>query len=147
MSVDKDFAGLVWPLLQGYYQYFICALLLAIGGPVLRSTRKQRYIPDIPIVGIEEPGGITQARQNFCKDAKSILADGYQMACRRSTSMVCLRLNKEQYKNQSPFYVPSRLGERLMIPTRYVEELKNAPVNEVNLVATFLEVSVRYRAT
>lgn len=30
-----------------------------------------------------------------------------------------------------------------MIPTRYVEELKNAPVNEVNLVATFLEVSVR----
>lgn len=87
MSVDKDLADLVWALLQGYYQYFICALLLAIGGPVLRSSQKQRYIPGVPIIGIEEPGGIKQARQNFCTDAKSILAEGYQKACRRSISM------------------------------------------------------------
>lgn len=30
-----------------------------------------------------------------------------------------------------------------MIPARYVEELKNAPVKEVDTVATFYEVSVR----
>ena len=146
MSVNKDFADTVWALFQGYHQYFIYALLLAIGGPVLRSRKKRRYVPGVPIIGIEEAGGIKQARQNFCTDAKSVLAEGYQKACRRSTSMllafVCLRLNKEQYKNQSPFYVPSRLGERLIIPTRYVEELKNAPVNEVDIVATFLEVSI-----
>ena len=51
-------------------------------------------------------------------------------------------LSKDQYKNQSPFYVPSPLGERLMIPTKYVEELKNAPVKDVDFVATFFEVSV-----
>ena len=29
-----------------------------------------------------------------------------------------------------------------MIPTKYVEELKNAPVKDVDFVATFFEVSV-----
>lgn len=87
MFVNKDLADLAGALLQGYYQYFICALLLAIGGPVLRSSRKRPYVPDVPIIGIEEPGGIKQARQNFCTDAKSILAEGYQKVCRRSTSM------------------------------------------------------------
>ena len=30
-----------------------------------------------------------------------------------------------------------------MIPARYVEELKNAPVKDVNLMAAFSEVSSR----
>ena len=51
-------------------------------------------------------------------------------------------LSTDQYKSQSPYYVPSPLGERLMIPMKYVEELKNAPVKDVDFVATFFEVSV-----
>lgn len=62
----------------------------------------------------------------------------HQIPCRES-----LWLSKEQYKDQSPFYVPSRLGERLMIPTKYVEELKSAPVHEVDFVGTFFEVGFR----
>ena len=63
---------------------------------------------------------------------------GDQVSCQ-----VSLKLSKQQYKYECPFYVPSRVGERLMIPARYVEELKNAPVKEVDTVATFYEVSVR----
>ncbi|TIC89613.1 Cytochrome P450 monooxygenase paxP [Colletotrichum higginsianum] len=38
------------------------------------------------------------------------------------------------------FYVPSPLGERLMIPTKYLEELKTAPIDHVDFVATFIEM-------
>lgn len=38
------------------------------------------------------------------------------------------------------FYIPSPLGERLMIPLKYLDELKTAPVNHVDFVGTFIEV-------
>ena len=53
-----------------------------------------------------------------------------------------LALSKLKYKYQGPFSIPSRLGERLMIPAEYVEELKNAPVQEVDFVGILFEVSV-----
>lgn len=39
------------------------------------------------------------------------------------------------------FYLPSNLGERLMLPTKYLNDLKNAPVDKVDFVATFFEVA------
>ena len=142
MFVNDSWLAMVLVLLQGYNQYFLYALLLAVGGPALYPRSKQRRIPGVPIVGVEEPGGIRQAGENFCTDAKSILAEAHQKVCRRSTSISrYFWLSKDQYKSQSPFYVPSPLGERLMIPTKYVEELKNAPVKDVDFVATFFEVS------
>lgn len=42
--------------------------------------------------------------------------------------------------NAGFFYIPSPLGERLMIPTKYLEELKSAPVDHVDFVATFIEM-------
>ena len=38
------------------------------------------------------------------------------------------------------FYLPSNLGERLILPTKYLDDLKNAPVDKVDFVATFFEV-------
>jgi len=38
------------------------------------------------------------------------------------------------------FYIPSNLGERLMLPVRYLDDLKNAPTDKVDFVATFFEV-------
>ena len=64
------------------YQYFLLALLLATCGPMLYPRMKQRYIPGVPVIGIEESGGIKQARETFCTDAKTILNDGYLQACR-----------------------------------------------------------------
>lgn len=123
MFAIEEFGDVISAVPQSYYQYLLLAILLAICGPVLYPRQKQRYVPGVPIVGIEEPGGIKQGRENFCTDAKSMLNQGYQ-----------------EYKDQSPFYVPSRLGERLMIPTKYVEELKSAPVHEVDFVGTFFEM-------
>jgi hypothetical protein len=40
----------------------------------------------------------------------------------------------------SPFYVPTPLGERLIIPPKYVEELKGAPIEDVDFVGAFFEV-------
>ena len=143
MFVNQSRTDMVVALLQGYYQYILYALLLAIGGPVFYPKNKQRYIQGVPIIGSEEPGGIRQARENFSTDARSILTEGYEKAYPPSTSIPRVPVaNKDQYKCQSPFYVPTRLGERLMIPTRYVEELKNAPVKDVDFVATFFEVGI-----
>ena len=64
------------------YQYFLLALLFATCGPILYFRRKKRFIPGIPVIGIEDSGGIEQARETFCTDAKTILNNGYLQACR-----------------------------------------------------------------
>ena len=87
MFVNDSWFDRVLVLLQGYYQYFIYALLLAVGGPALYPRSKQRHVPGVPIVGVEEPGGIRQAGESFCTDARSILAEAHQKACRLSTSI------------------------------------------------------------
>ena len=59
---------------------------------------------------------------NIQEDAREMLREGY-----------------EKYKGR-PFCVPSPLGERLLIPGKYVEELKTAPVDKVDSVGTFDEI-------
>jgi hypothetical protein len=49
-------------------------------------------------------------------------------------------LMNSQYKGKL-FYVPTARGERLMIPPKYVEELKNAVAEQADFPATFAEVS------
>ena len=96
MFVNDGWFDIVLVLLQGYYQYFLYALLLAVGGPALYPRSKQRHIPGVPIVGNEEAGGIRQAGENFCTDARSILAEAHQKVCRLSTSMPRLFLAKQR---------------------------------------------------
>lgn len=38
------------------------------------------------------------------------------------------------------FYVPGASGHRLMLPTKYMEELKNAPEEKADFAASFAEV-------
>lgn len=72
-------------------------------------------------MGIQD-ATLAEARERSRTDARGLIHEGY-----------------EKYKGR-PFYVPSPLGERLMIPAKYVEELKTAPVDEVDFVGTFFEV-------
>ena len=101
-----------------------CALIVGLLALTWASStlkpRKQKYAA-APIICVDE-GGLEMARERFRTDARSMLREGY-----------------ENYKGR-PFYVPSPLGERLMIPSRYVEELKTAPVKDVDFVGTFYEV-------
>ncbi|KAI1380477.1 cytochrome P450 monooxygenase [Hypoxylon crocopeplum] len=87
------------------------------------SFRKhQRLASGVPIVGGSDKQSILKNRKRFIHDGMSMLAEGYKQ-------------NKG-----SMFYVPSVLGERLMIPAKYVEELKTAPIDKVDFVATFQEM-------
>ncbi|KAF4910820.1 Ent-kaurene oxidase [Colletotrichum fructicola] len=75
-----------------------------------------------PFVGGSDDDAIKKNRIRFVNDSKNMLLEGYKQA------------------NRGLYYVPSKLGERLMIPVKYLEDLKSAPVNEVDFVATFIEM-------
>lgn len=85
---------------------------------------RQKYA-DAPIACVDPKNPqqtLKKARLRFRHDALSMLQEGYR-----------------QFKGR-PWYVPSPLGERLMLPSRYVEEVKTAPMDEVDFVATFFEM-------
>lgn len=88
------------------------------------SKPHQRLIPGVPIVGGKDAASIKKNRLRFVHDSMRMLQEGYA----------------EAHGGMQPYYVPSKLGERLMLPTKYLEDLKSAPVHEVDFVATFIEV-------
>ncbi|KAA8909879.1 putative cytochrome P450 [Sphaerosporella brunnea] len=98
----------------------VCSVLYLLTPP---RTKKQRLVPNIPVVGVGV-GGIGAARKRFLSESRDMLLEGY----------------RKYGGNGGMFYVPSPLGERLMIPPKYVEELKSAPVDKVDFVATFIEM-------
>ncbi|WQF84272.1 Putative cytochrome P450 [Colletotrichum destructivum] len=84
--------------------------------------RDQKLVPNVFVVGGDDAQSIKANRERFRKQAKEMLEEGYKKT------------------GGGFFYVPSPLGERLMIPTKYLEELKTAPIDHVDFVATFIEM-------
>ena len=57
-------------------------------------------------------------------------------------SAVLRKLSPNSFQSAGDFfYVPSPLGGRLIILLRYLDELKAAPVDHVDIVGTFIEMS------
>ncbi|EAW12417.1 cytochrome P450 [Aspergillus clavatus NRRL 1] len=84
---------------------------------------RNRLIPGVYVTGLN--GGkvpLSQARQNFIHGCADLMLEGYQKT------------------KGGLFYVPSPAGERLMIPTKYLDELKNAANEEVDFTASFSEM-------
>lgn len=102
------------------YCAFFIGFLAFLRAVSALKPRRQKYAA-APIVCLGD-AGLPAARERFRTDAQNMLREGY-----------------EKHKGR-PFYVPSPLGERLMIPREYVEELKTAPVQDVDFVGTFYEV-------
>ncbi|KAI1208440.1 putative cytochrome P450 [Annulohypoxylon truncatum] len=100
----------------------IIILLTTVVSYLYKGNKKQEYIPGVPIAGIEGNVTLAEAREEFRRNAKEVLLRGYA-----------------KYKGR-PFYIPSPLGERLMIPPQYVEELKSAAVEDCDFVGTFFEM-------
>ncbi|KAI2463958.1 cytochrome P450 [Annulohypoxylon bovei var. microspora] len=88
------------------------------------SPPKQRLVPGIPVIGGASSKERIRNRERFRHDSRAMLAEGY----------FCNNVNG------GFFYVPSPLGERLMLPVRYLEDLKTAPVDKVDFVGTFIEM-------
>lgn len=88
------------------------------------SGPKQRLVPGIPVIGGKHEKDRIRNRERFRHDSKSMLTEGY-------------------FGNNVSgglFYVPTPLGERLMLPVRYLEDLKTAPIDKVDFVGTFIEM-------
>ncbi|KAI4087876.1 MAG: hypothetical protein LQ344_006501 [Seirophora lacunosa] len=104
----------------------IAVIFLLVTSSAYQSySKRQRLAPGIPIVGLDKNGSVKAARKRFIPDARGLLREGYEMA------------------KGGLFYVPSPLGERLMLHPKYIEELKSAPIDKVDFVATFQEVRSR----
>ncbi|KAI0537286.1 cytochrome P450 [Xylaria digitata] len=88
------------------------------------SSPRKRLIPGIPIIGGAGGKDRSRSRKRFRHDSKAMLTEGYF----------------SNNVNGGFFYLPSPLGERLMIPVRYLDDLKTAPVDKVDFVGTFIEM-------
>ncbi len=88
------------------------------------STRKSkpRLIPGVYVVGGSKRSEIKTTARRFRNESKTLIHDGYSHT-----------------EGKEPFYVPSNLGSRLIIPTRYMEELKSAPIDKVDFIGTVHE--------
>lgn len=105
-----------------YGLLFLITCYAGYASRFITRTGRQRHLPGVPIVGGSDPASIAKSRERFVHDGKNMLTEGYKN-------------NKNGF-----FYIPSRLGERLMMPARYLEDLKSAPIDKVDFVATFQEM-------
>ena len=62
--------GLYWALLLALMNYFG---ILSFG-----SSKRQRILPNVPIVGLDGSKSIRQARENFRNGSKAMLLEGYR---------------------------------------------------------------------
>ncbi|KAH8781070.1 putative cytochrome P450 [Diaporthe sp. PMI_573] len=85
---------------------------------------KQRLIRGVPVIGGKDEKNRIRNRERFRHDSKAMLTEGYF----------------HNNVDGGLFYVPTPLGERLMLPVRYLEDLKTAPMDKVDFVGTFIEM-------
>ncbi|KAI1812287.1 cytochrome P450 monooxygenase [Poronia punctata] len=86
------------------------------------TTTTQRLVPGIPIVGGSEKHERVKNGKEFVHNSRDMLIEGYRLA------------------DGDSYYVPSPLGERLMVPGWVLNELKTSPVDKVDFVGTFIDM-------
>ncbi|KAI1873506.1 hypothetical protein JX265_005128 [Neoarthrinium moseri] len=82
----------------------------------------QALVPGVLVVGGSDKKRVRESREKFRQFAKEMLERGYKES------------------GGGFFYVPSPLGERLMLPASCLDELKTAPIDHIDFVATFIEM-------
>ena len=123
----------------GLHLSIVLALVSTVAFIFWLQPKRQYLAPHIPVVGLNEKNDIGQARERFRHDSKRMLLEGYAKVQDIHSNELNDNLTELQHKDE-PFYVPTKRGERLMIPPKYVEELKNAPATTADFPATFVEV-------
>jgi hypothetical protein len=83
----------------------------------LLGLSKPKLTPGVYVVGGSKRPEMKATRAKFRDDSKTLILDGYRHT-----------------QGEEPFYVPSEQGPRLIIPARYMEELKSAPMDKVDFV-------------
>ena len=62
----------------GSYWALFLALISILSIVSFTSSKRQRILPNVPIVGLNETKSIRQARENFRNGSKTMLLDGYR---------------------------------------------------------------------
>ena len=62
----------------GSYWALLLALISILSVVSFTSSKRQRILPNVPIVGLDETKSIRQARENFRNGSKTMLLDGYR---------------------------------------------------------------------
>lgn len=89
----------------------------------LIGKKTPKLIPGLYIVGGGSKAEIKITKDKFRFGSKELIFDGYR-----------------QTEGKDPYYVPSELGVRMVIPTRFMDELKSAPMNKVDFVGVIREM-------
>ena len=88
--------------------YLALSVILIYSCRHIALSKRQRYA-GAPMAGIRPGESLENARKRYRTEARSMLLEGYS-----------------KYKGR-PFYVPTLEGDKLMIPSQFVDELKNLP--------------------
>ena len=60
------------------YWALLLALISILSVASLINSKRQRILPDVPIVGLDGTESIRQARENFRNGSKTMLLEGYR---------------------------------------------------------------------
>ncbi|KAF1847371.1 cytochrome P450 monooxygenase [Cucurbitaria berberidis CBS 394.84] len=103
------------------FTFGIAAILIPLLWTLwVKWSKSQRLAPGILIVGGKSQR--IKNRKAFIHGSRDILMEGYGQS------------------GGDFYYVPSTLGERLMVPFWVLDELKTSPVDKVDFVGTFIEM-------
>lgn len=107
--------------LSGPMLLLLCGLLFL---KLLISYRHQpRKLDGVYIAGLNDGrNSIASARKRMVSQCAEMMLEGYEAT------------------KGGFFYLPTPAGERLNIPTKYIEELKNAPDDRASFTDSFLEM-------
>ncbi|KAI0516781.1 putative cytochrome P450 [Xylaria bambusicola] len=85
--------------------------------------RKPKLIPGIHVVGGDSRREIMASRERFRVASRQMVLSGY-----------------EETGGKDFYYVPSRAGERLVMPTHFIEELKSAAIQAVDFTGIMIDL-------
>ncbi|KAF2677434.1 putative cytochrome P450 [Lentithecium fluviatile CBS 122367] len=106
---------------------FATTVIFLFAWIVWLPSKKPRLLPNTPFAGLA--GGsrsLTEARNQFRTHAAEMLIEGYKRASGQTDGGF--------------YYVPGPDHDRLMIPTKYLNELKNAPDDKADFLGSFSEM-------
>ena len=129
------------PVSPSSYWALIFATICVLSIVSFSNPKRQTIFQSVPVVGVDRTKGIRQAREEFRHGSKNILLEGYRKVY--LLLFILTPARSSQHKGK-PFYVPTKAGERLMIPAKYVEELKNTPASQTDFPATYIEVGLAF---
>ena len=66
------------PVHTGSYLALLLALIILLSVVSFSNSKRQRILPNVPVVGLDGTRSIRQARESFRHGSKTMLLEGYR---------------------------------------------------------------------